>query len=54
MPCTSRGLGTDEEGETAKVGEPPDGDEEVVSILPVLCVSCNSRVDVLFSAGILY
>ena len=46
MPRTSRGLSTDEEGETAEVGEPPEGDEEavVVSTLPVLC---DSHVEVL-------
>jgi hypothetical protein len=45
----ARGLSTDEEGETAEVGEPPeDDDEEVVaSTLPVLRVSCNSWVGVL-------
>ena len=46
------GLGTDEEGETAEVGEPPDGNEEVVSILLVLRVSCDSRVDVLLLCGV--
>ena len=51
MPRTSCGLGTDEEGETADVGE-PDGDEEAVSILPVLRVSCDSRVDVLLLCGV--
>ena len=39
---TSCGLGMDEEGETADVGE-PDGDEKAVSTLPVLRVSCDSR-----------
>jgi hypothetical protein len=29
------------------VGEPPEGDEEAVSTLPVLRVSCDSRVEVL-------
>ena len=54
MPRTSRGLGPDEVGETAEVGEPPEGDEEavVVSTLPVLCVSCDSRVEVLLLCGV--
>jgi len=36
------------------VGEPPEGDEEavVVSILPVLRVSCDSGVDVLLLCGV--
>ena len=52
MPRTSWGLGTDEEGETAEAGEPPDGDEEAVSTLPVLHASCDSRVDVLLLCGV--
>ena len=36
MPRTSCGLGTDEEGETAEVEEPPEGDK--VSTFPVLHV----------------
>ena len=51
MPRTSCGLGTDEEGETADVGE-PDGNEEAVSILLVLRVSCDSRVEVLLVCGV--
>ena len=40
-------------GETAEVGEPPEGDEEaVVSTLPVLRVSCGSRVEVLLLCGV--
>jgi hypothetical protein len=41
-------------GETAEVGEPPEGDEEVVivSTLPVLRVSCDSRVEVLLLCGV--
>jgi hypothetical protein len=50
MPRTSCGHGTDEEGETADVGE-PDGDE-AVSTLPVLRVSCDSRVEVLLLCGV--
>jgi hypothetical protein len=42
----------DEEGETAEVREPPEGDEEAVSTLPVLCVSCDSRVEVLLLCGV--
>jgi hypothetical protein len=44
----------DEVGETAEVGEPPEGDEEaiVVSTLPVLRVSCDSRVEVLLLCGV--
>jgi hypothetical protein len=36
------------------MGEPPEGDEEtvVVSALPVLRVSCNSRVEVLMLCGV--
>ena len=52
MPRTSWRLGTDEEGETAEVGEPPDGNEEAVSVLLVLRVSCDSRVDVLLLCGV--
>jgi hypothetical protein len=48
MPRTvyPEGFGMDEVGETAKVGEPPQGNEEavVVSTLPVLHVSWDSRV----------
>jgi hypothetical protein len=51
MPRTSCGIGTDDEGDTADVGE-PDGDEEVVSTLPVLRVSCDSRVEVLLLCGV--
>jgi hypothetical protein len=41
-------------GETAEVGEPPEGDEEavVVSTLPVLRVSCDSRVELLLLCGV--
>lgn len=41
-------------GETAEVGEPPEGDDEadIVSTLPVLRVSCNSRVGVLLLCGV--
>jgi hypothetical protein len=44
----------DEVGETAEVGEPPEGDEEVVvvSTLPVLCVSWDSQVEVLLLCGV--
>ena len=38
--------------ETAEVGEPPNGNEEAVSILLVLRVSCDSRVDVLLLCGV--
>ena len=34
------------------MGEPPDGDEEAVSTLPVLRVSCDSQVDVLLLCGV--
>ena len=45
----SCGLGTPELGEAAETGEPAEGDEEavVVSVFPVLCVSCDAWVDVL-------
>jgi hypothetical protein len=54
IPRTSCGLVTDEEGETAEMGEPSEGDDEavVVSTLPVLRVSCDSRVDVLLLCGV--
>jgi hypothetical protein len=53
MPRTSCGLGTDEVGETAETGEPAEGDEEaVISALPELCVSRDSRVDVLLLCGV--
>ena len=48
----SCGLGMDELGETAETGEPPEGDEEAVSALPVLRVSWDSRVDVLLLCGV--
>ena len=34
------------------MGEPPDGDKEAVFTMPVLCVSCDSRVDVLLLRGV--
>jgi hypothetical protein len=51
------GHGTDEVGETAEVEEPPEDDvrdEEavVVSTLPVLCVSCDSPVELLLLCGV--
>jgi hypothetical protein len=48
------GFGMDEVGETAKVGELPQGNEEaaVVSTLPVLRVSWDSRVEVLLLCGV--
>jgi hypothetical protein len=48
MPRTSCGLGTDEGAETAEM-EPSEGDDEAVvaSTLPVLRISCDSRVEVL-------
>jgi hypothetical protein len=52
IPRTSCGLGTDDVGETAEVGEPPEGDEEADSTLPVLCVSWDSRVEVLLLCGV--
>ena len=54
MPRTSCGLRTNEEGDTAEVGEPPEGDNETVvaSTLSVPCVSCNSRVEVLSLCGV--
>jgi hypothetical protein len=56
MPCTvhPEGFDMDEVGETAEVGEPPEGDEEavVVSTLPVLCISWDSRVEVLLLCGV--
>jgi hypothetical protein len=48
----SCGLGAPELGAMAKTGEPTEGDEEVVSALPVLHVSCDPRVDVLLLCGI--
>ncbi len=41
MPHTYWGLGTGEVGETAKIGESPEGDEEVVIVftLPVIHIS---------------
>jgi hypothetical protein len=42
-------LGTDEVGEMAEVGEPPEGDEEAVSTLPMLW---DSRVEVLLVCGV--
>jgi hypothetical protein len=41
-------------GEATEVGEPPQGDEEVVvvSTLPVLRVSCDSQVEVLLLCGV--
>ena len=54
MPRTSCGLGADDVGETAETGEPAEGDEEAVpdSTLPVLRVSCDSRVEVLLLCGV--
>jgi hypothetical protein len=54
MPHTSCGLGTDEVGKTAETGEPAEGDEEVVVVskLPELRVSHDSRVDVLLLCGV--
>ena len=36
------------------MGEPPEGDEEgvIMSTLPVLCVSCDSRVEVLLLCSV--
>ena len=42
MPRTSLGLGTDEEGETAEVGEPPEGDEEASG--RCLHIACATRL----------
>ena len=49
VPRTSWGLGTDEVGETAETGEPQEVDEEAVAVstLPLLRISCDSRVDTL-------
>jgi hypothetical protein len=49
----SCGLGAPELGATGETGEPAEGDEEdVVSALPVLRVSCDPRVDVLLLFGV--
>jgi len=55
MPRTgSCGLGADELGGAAEMGEPPAGEEEVVAVstLPVLRVSWDARVDVLLLCGV--
>jgi hypothetical protein len=51
---TSSGLGTVEVGETAETGGPPEDDEEavVLTTLPVLRISCDSRVEVLLLCGV--
>ena len=51
MPRMSGGLSTDGVGETAEVGEPAEGNEEVVvvSALPVLRVSWDLLVEVCHS-----
>jgi hypothetical protein len=48
------GFDTDKVRETAEVGEPPEGDEEavIVSTLPVLRISWDSRVEVLLLYGV--
>jgi hypothetical protein len=54
MPHTSCRLSTDKVGETAKMGEPAEGNEEavIVSALPELHISCDSQVDVLLLCSI--
>jgi hypothetical protein len=43
----------DEVGETAETGGPPDDEEAaVLSTLPVLRVSCDSRVEALLLCGV--
>jgi len=43
---------TDEVGETAEVGELPEGKDEAVSTLPELRVWCDSQVEVLLLSGV--
>ncbi len=53
LPRTFCGLRPDEVGDTAETGE--DGDEEevvVMPILPVLRISCGSRVELLLLCGV--
>jgi hypothetical protein len=42
MPRTSRGLGTDEVGETAEMEERPKGEEEAVVSLHCLCYASRT------------
>ena len=56
ISCASCGLGMDKVGETAETGEPTEGDEEALDdfVLPVLCVSWDSRVDVLLLLSVAF
>ena len=46
------GLGADELGAPTETGEPADGEDDVVSTLPVLRVSRDACVDVLLLFGV--